>query len=361
MDVSLSETQQLVRDSIRDYLEREVPFDRVREVEATGDYDRRLWEALVEQGWLALPFAEELGGQGGELADVGVLLEELQRRSVLIPILETVASGVTIARHADAATAKDIVSDIVSGALTISPAILEANDSYDDIRMQVASGTVSGEKYFVDYGQYVTHHLVVANDGGELGVYLVDANGPQVQVRPLSNTGRVPQANITYTGAPAQRIASADAAKFLVQLGRALATIQCLACAQQALDMTITYVGMRVQFGRPLGSFQAVQHLCADMASDTLATRFLAYEALWMLDRGMATDTQLYIAKAQASRTASERTMDAHQLHGGLGFTREYDLHFSTIRGKQAALSWGTESECLAKVAATVEEPEKWL
>lgn len=361
MDVSLSETQQLVKGAIKDYLEKEVPFNRIREVESSGDYDRPLWAALVEQGWLGLPFAEELGGQGGELTDVGVLLEELQRRAVLIPILETIASGVTIARYGDPATAKDVVSRILAGTMTLSPAVLEASDSYDDIEMKVEGGTITGGKYFVDYGQYVTHHLVVAKERGELGVYLVDASGPDVQARPLSNTGRVPQADITYAGAPAKKVAGADASQFLVRLGRALASIQCLACAQQALDMSIDYVGMRVQFGRPIGTFQAVQHICADMAMDTLATRFLAYEALWMLDQGTATDKQLYIAKAQASRTASERTMDAHQLHGGLGFTREYDLHFSTIRGEQAALSWSNEEECLAKVAETIEEPVQWL
>ena len=362
MDViALSETQQLVQNAIKDYLERRVPFDRVREVEASGDYDRNLWKDLIDDGWLGLPFAEEIGGQDGELTDFGVLLEELQRRAVLIPILETIVCGVTIARYGDSATASDIVGKILSGKVTLSPAILEESDSFDDISLAVSGGKVSGGKCFVDYGQHVTHHLVAATEGGEAGLYLVDASRPEVQATPLANIGKVPQANIIYAGAPAARVTGTDGFQFLLRLGRVLSALQCLACSQQALDMTVEYVGIRVQFDQPIGSFQAVQHHCADMATHTLATRFLTYEALWMLDRGTATDTQINIAKTEAARTASYVPMQAQQLHGGMGIVREYDLHFFSLRGKQASLSWGSTEECLAKVTDTIEEPEQWL
>lgn len=362
MDViSLSETQQLVKDAIKGYLERKVPFNRIREVEVSGDYDRNLWNDLIDNGWLGLPFPEEVGGQGGELTDFGVLLEELQRRAVLVPILETIVSGVTIARYGDSAAASDIVRKILSGKATLSPAILEESDCFDDISLEASGGKVNGEKFFVDYGQHVTHHLVAAKEGGDIGLYLVDANSSEVQASALVNIGKVPQANIIYTGAPATRVTGADGFRFLVCLGRVLSAVQCLACSQQALDMTVDYVGVRVQFGRPIGTFQAVQQHCADMATHTLATRFLVYEALWMLDRGTATDTRINIAKTQAARTASYVPMQAHHLHGGIGIVLEYDLHFFSLRGKQASLSWGSTEECLAKVADTIEEPEQWL
>ena len=362
MDViALSETQQLVQDSIRDYLERQVPFNRIREVEASGDYDRSLWKDLVDDGWFGLPFAEEFGGQGGELTDFGVLLEELQRRAVLIPILETIVCGVTIARYGDSAAASDIVGQILSGKVTLSPAILEESDSFDDISLEASGGKVSGGKCFVDYGQHVTHHLVAAKEGGDTGLYLVDAGSSEVQARPLANIGKVPQANVIYSGATATRVAGADGFRFLLRLGRVLSAVQCLACSQQALDMTVEYVGIRVQFDQPIGAFQAVQQHCADMATHTLATRFLVYEALWMLDRGTATDAQINVAKAEAARTASYVPMQAHHLHGGIGIVREYDLHFFSLRGKQASLSWGSTEDCLARVADTIEEPEQWL
>jgi alkylation response protein AidB-like acyl-CoA dehydrogenase len=193
-----------------------------------------------------------------------------------------------------------------------------------------------------------------------VGLFLVE-NGAAVKHTPLVNIGKVPQSIATYSNAAATKVGGADAVTFLRRLARLFAAVQCLGCSQQALEMTAEYVSMRVQFGRPIGTFQAVQHHVANMATDTLGTRYLAYEALWDLDRGDATDTQIAIAKTQASKTATETPMLAHQLHGGMGFVVEYDLHFFSLRGKQASLSWGTAEECLAEVAKTIEEPEEWL
>jgi alkylation response protein AidB-like acyl-CoA dehydrogenase len=360
MDVTLNETQQLIRDSIREYLEKEVPFARIRQVEREGTMDRDLWASLAALGWLGLPFPESAGGQGGELADVGVLIEELQRRAVLIPIAETLAAAITIARHGDAAVVREVIESVAAGTMTIAPAVLEASDSFDDITLSASGNTLPGEKFFVDYGADATHHLVAAREQGGPALYLVE-NGVGVTTTPLANIGKVPQANVKYDDAPGRRVCGDEGARFLFQLARLFAAVQCLGCSQQALDMTTEYVGMRVQFGRPIGTFQAVQHHCANMATHVLATRFLVYEALWKLDRGQATDTQIAIAKTEASRTATEVPMLAHQLHGGMGFVTEYDLHFFSLRGKQAALTWGTAEECLAAVAATIEEPEEWL
>lgn len=362
MDVSLSQTQHLICDSIREFVAREVPFSRIREVEASGDMDRRLWSALAELGWLGLPLAEEHGGQSGELADAGVVVEELTRRAALVPILETFAAAVTIQRHGGEDIASDMLPGIPRGETIIVPAILEQNDRFDDLSLEVvADGSLTGKKYFVDYGAQATHHLVAAKNGGETGLYLVTNDATMVKTESLKNIGKVPQAIVTYLDAQATRVCGEEGYEFLVRLGRLLASVQCVACSQQALDMTVEYVGMREQFGRPIGTFQAVQHHCANMATHTLASRFLAYEALWMHDRGEASDTQIAVAKTEASRTATEVPMMAHQLHGGIGLVTEYDLHFFSLRGKQAALSWGSSEECLSLVADTIEAPEQWL
>jgi alkylation response protein AidB-like acyl-CoA dehydrogenase len=360
MNITLSETQALIRDSIREYLEKEVPFSRIRQIEREGGMDTDLWQALASNGWLGLPFPENLGGQGGELTDVGVLIEALTRRAVLIPIVETMASAITIQRCGPANLAAEVVATVQAGTMTISPAILEESDSYDSCELTVSGGTLSGTKCYVDYGAQVSHHLVAANDGDGPGLFLI-ANDSAVAHRALSNIGKIPQSIATYSNAPATRVCGAEGLQFLKRLARVFATVQCLACSRQALEMTVEYVGMRVQFGRPIGTFQAVQHHCANMATHTLATQFLTYEALWDLDRGTATDTQIAVAKAEASKTATEVPMLAHQLHGGMGFVTEYDLHFFSLRGKQASLTWGTAEESIAAVAATIEEAEQWL
>ncbi len=121
MDVSLSETQRLIRDSVKTFVEREIPFNRIREVESSADMDRALWADLAELGWLGLPLAEEHGGQAGELADAGVLIEELTRRAVLVPIMETVVAAATIQRHAPANTAASTTVTTKEAATTAQP------------------------------------------------------------------------------------------------------------------------------------------------------------------------------------------------------------------------------------------------
>src|SRR5205823_9971223 len=118
--------------------------------------------------------------------------------------------------------------------------------------------------------------------------------------------------------------------------------VACLGYAQKAFDMALDYVKNRVQFGRPLGSFQAVQHHCANMAIQLQAARFMAYEAAWAVGEGSSTSEQVALGKAFAARSAIEVTALAHQLHGGIGITAEYDLHFFGRRAKERAMAWGT-------------------
>ncbi len=356
MDATLSETQRLLRDSLRDYLRREVPFDRIRELERAGGMDEALWGHLRDAGFLGLPFAERHGGEAGELADAAILLEELTRRACIVPFLETVAAALALERHGDEAIADEIVRGVIGGTVTLAPAPSAADADVP----AVAGGALDGEGRFVDYGAEVTHHLVEAVADGEPGLWLVDARGAGVRAEPLQTIARTPQAHVRYAAAPARRAGGAEALQFLRRAGRALCAVQCAAAAQQALDMTVEYTGMRVQFGRPIGSFQAVQHHCADMATQTLAARFLAFRAIWNLDQGRASDREIAKAKALASRAATEVTMQAHILHGGIGYTEEYDLHFFSRRGKERALAWGAAGECLALVAATLDEVRPW-
>lgn len=361
MEIALTETQSLLRDAIRDYLKKEVPFNRIRELENSGGWDEALWGYLQSAGFLGLAFPEALGGDGGELTDLAVMLEELTRRAVVIPFLETMAGALAIVRHGDAAIAREVVSGVIAGTMTIAPAVLEKSDDYADVAATVRGGRLSGEKRSVDFAQHVTHHLVAARDEAGLGLFLVDASDPGVSVRPLRTMGRTPQCHVSYGNVPARRAGGGESHAFLLQLARGLAAIECLGNAQQALDATVEYVGIRVQFGRPIGTFQAVQHHAANMATMVLSARFLAYEAVWKLGQGIATPREVAAAKAWASRTATEVPMMAHQLHGGIGFTEEYDLHFFSRRGKQRAVAWGTADECLAVIADSIEEAERWL
>jgi alkylation response protein AidB-like acyl-CoA dehydrogenase len=360
MDLELTETQAILRDTLREFLEAEVPFARVRELEQRQCSDEALWASLLSQGWLGVALPEE-ADEGG-LVEAGLLVEEVQRRAALVPVVEAISCAVTIARHGSHERAPEFVRGILAGEMTLVPAILESSDCFGEVAAEVGEdGRLNGEKLFVDYANAASHHLVAARCGGALGLYLVDSSQPEVEMTPTPTLGRTPAARVRYENARADALCGADGHAFLIQLARALCAVQALSCMQVALEMSVAYTSIREQFGRPIGTFQAVQHHAADMAIDTESTRFLVYEALDALDRGEASEEQVAIAKAAASRAVPEVTMLAQQLHGGQGFIEENDLYFFTLRGKERSLAWGTGEECLALIGRSVETPERWL
>jgi alkylation response protein AidB-like acyl-CoA dehydrogenase len=361
MNLDLDDTQELLRDTVREFLRAEVPLDRIRELERTDQWDETLWKAVRDQGWLALPFAEARGGGEGSLVDVGLLVEEFARRAAIVPIAEALACGVALARSAPGTRSDALVEAILDGSVVPTPAHLEADDALGRFSMALSGGRIRGEKRFVDYGQFATHHLVAVNDGDAPALCIVDAAAPEVVATPLRTIARTPQAVVRYEGAAAERVGGPEAVRALLLLGRALAAVQCIGSAGQALDQTVAYASVREAFGRPIGSFQAVKHHAANMFSKVVASRQLVFEALYALERGSATVAQVALAKASASRTVPEVTMLAHQIHGGNGIIEENDLYFVTLRGKERSLAWGSVDECLADVAAGIDAPIAWL
>ncbi|MBW1683973.1 MAG: acyl-CoA/acyl-ACP dehydrogenase [Deltaproteobacteria bacterium] len=360
MDLELTETQAIFRDTLRDFLEAEVPFSRVRDLEKQQATDLALWASLHAQGWLGVALPEE-AGEGG-LLEAGLLVEEVQRRAALVPVMEAVSCAVTLQRHGHRERAPEVVRGIVAGDMTVVPAMLERGDRFGEVATEVGEdGRLRGEKFFVDYATVASHHLVAARRNGAIGLELVDSGQPQVEMTPTPTLGRTPTARVRYENARAEHLCGADGHAFLIQLARALCAVQALSCMQVALEMSVAYTSIREQFGRPIGTFQAVQHHAANMSIETESTRFLVYEALDALDRGAATEEQIAIAKAAASRSVPEVTMLAQQLHGGQGFIEENDLYFFTLRGKERSLAWGTSEECLALIGRGVERPERWL
>ncbi len=362
MNLDLTETQELLRDTLRGFLEAEVPFSQVRECEVEKKTDTKLWGQLVEQGYLGLPFPSEIGGGDGGLVEAGILVEEVCRRAAVVPIVEVMAAALTLHRECDCAGEPRWVERILSGDAIVVPAVLEANDSFQEFALEAdAGGLLRGEKLFVDYAEAASHHLVVARDAEGAALYTVDAGDPALKCEPIATMGRTPQSRVRYDGAQGQKAGGAEAVAYLIQVARALTCAQILACMDSSLEQTVAYTNVREQFGQPLATFQAVQHHAANMDLHCESSRFLAYEALDCLERGAATEEQIAIAKASLSRAVSEVVMTGHQLHGGQGYIEENDLYFFTIRCKDRALAWGSSEECLEIVARNVEEKARWL
>jgi len=360
MDLDLGETQGLLQETVRQFLEAEAPFDAIRKLEADQGWDAGLWEKIVAQGFLGVAFGEAHGGSGGSLLDLGLVVEEFARRAVMVPILEVAVAGRALQACPEGGAAS--VHQILSGAMVPVPALLEAGDRFGEIELERAEdGTLTGTKHFVDYGQHASHHLVAAREAGQEAFFLVDARAPGVSCEPLRSVGRTPVAVVDYTHAPAQRVGGEGSVAAAVRLGRVLAALQCVGSMQASLDQTVAYANTREQFGQTIGRFQAVRHHCANMASRVASARLLALEALSALDRGEEADVRVAAAKAAASRSAPEVLMLGHQVHGGNGVIEENDLYFFTLRGKERSLAWGSVEECLAVMAEDVDTEVDWL
>ena len=348
MDLRPSELQDILRTAAEDFFEREVSFERIREIEAAGRPDEQLQAQMTELGWNSLAISEAYGGQGGTVLDAAVLITQICRAALPSPLASTLVGAVTIERHGDEELKTSLLPQLDSG-LTISPALLEASDSlYGDVTAEYAGGAVTGEKRFVEFGETSDVHLVAAMHGDAPGLAVVRRDQAGVTARDTRTIGALPQATVNYDGASAEAwIEGADAVETLRRLGAAVAAFESYAYAQKALDLTVDYVQMRVQFGQPIGAFQAVQMRCADMATIVEGSRFLTHELLWQIDEGLETRRQVAVVKAITAKMAPQVLQDCHLLHGGIGYMQEYDLHFFTRRGRDAALRWGSARETM--------------
>lgn len=357
MDLQPTELQVLLRTAAEDFLSREAPSSRIRDIEASGEPDPDLWRGMVDLGWTSLPIEEIHGGQGASLLDLAVVIEQLCRAAVLSPYQQTMLAALVIQREGDQGLREALLPRIASEGTAVSIALLEGKG---DLRGPIAASydgaTVSGEKRFVEYAAFTDYHLVAATRDGVPGLAVVPARQDGVDIgQSLPSIGKTPQSMVHYTRASVDGwIEGEAAADALRNLGAAIAALETYAYAQHALDRTVDYVQLRVQFGRPIGSFQAVQIRCADMAMQVQASRFLTMELLWGLQHGSGNADQVAVAKAATARTQSYVAQEAHMLHGGIGYITEYDLYFTTIRGKEAALRFGGAREAADHVAAVL-------
>ena len=327
MDLSLTETQEMLRRSIQQLLAKELTWDRVRDTQGPGAGDEALWKSLGAVGWTSLAFPESMGGGGADLLDVAVAVEEVARSAAVVPLLETLAGSYAVSRFGDPAVGERLAADVREAAAAVAPAI--GSPDVAEAEPTVTDGRLSGTRRYVDYAGACDRHLVAATADGEPALYLIEADGPEVTQEPLLTVGRLPQAHVTYRSVGAVRAGDVRCVTGLAAVATLLTCAQLLGYAQVALDMTVNYVRDRSQFGRALGTFQAVQHHCADMATAVEATRYITYETIWKFEAGRADANDVAVAKAVASHTGVFATMQAHQLHGGMGMTEEFPCRCS--------------------------------
>ena len=362
MDLSLTEEQQLLQSSARDFLQQECPPMHVRAMEEDAiGYSPALWKNIAELGWTGLMFPEQYGGSGYTFIELCVLMEEFGRSLLPSPFHSAVLTfGLPIMFSGSEAQKNRYLTGLSSGTTLGTLALTEPSASYEpgaiSVRATERSGgfVINGTKLFVA-NAHTADTLLVA-------VRTSDAGGPEAGISLLLVPGKAAGVEIT----PLQTIASdrqfevefrnvevgSDALVGGLHQGWPLirktidyATVaQCaemVGIAQVAFDMSVDYAKNRVQFGRPIGSFQAIKHKCSNMVIDVDGSRFITYRAAWCLNQGLDAAKEIAMAKAWTSDACRRVCASAHQIHGGIGFTKEYDLQLFFRRAKHGEVLYG--------------------
>ncbi len=359
MDLGLTEDQEMLRSMARDFIEQETPRAFVRDMEEDDrGFTAEMWQKIAQVGWLGLIVPEEHGGTGQNLVDLGILMEEVGHGVMPGPLFNTALVTVAILDSGSDAQKAEYLPRIAAGDLIATAAILEPYSRLDangiNLTAEMSGGnyTLNGTKMFVENAHAADYLLVAARSGGsgEDGVtlLLVDARSQGVAVEKLKTIATDNQCEVTFSNVsvPAANVLGTagngwEPLRLLLQKGAALRCCQMVGALQEVLDMTVEYVKNRVQFGRPIGSFQAIQHYCANMATDVDGSRFITYQAIWRLGEGLPSDLEVSSAKAWVSDSAQRVAATAHQCHGAIGFTQEHDLQLFTRRLKAWEVSFG--------------------
>lgn len=362
MDLGLSEIQQMLKNSAREFLSQECPLTLVREMEEDDrGFTDELWRQISGLGWPGIAFPEQYGGTGGSFLDLTVLLEEIGRSLTPCPFFSTVVlGGFTVLDAGTDEQKRDILPGICSGQTLMTLALTEASATYEPWGVETTatkegdSFRISGQKLFVPDAHAADVLLVAArttqseDPSQGITLFFVNAGAPGLTVNQLSTISSDRQCEITLEGvtvAAQAVLGEVDQGWPIIQraLQRAIAgkCVEMLGGADAVVEMTVEYAKQRAQFGRPVGTFQAVQHHCANMATDVEGCRQIAYHAAWKISEGDSADREVAMAKAWVSGAYQRVCNLAHQCHGAIGFTREHDLQLYTRRAKVQELTYG--------------------
>ena len=362
MDLGLSEVQQMLKSSAQEFLSQECPLTLVRAMEddTSGENDQ-LWRQIAGLGWTGEAFPESYGGTGGDFMDLAVLLEEMGRALCPSPFFSTVVlGGMTVLDAGSDAQKQDIVTRICEGQMLMTLALTEQTASYEAWGVEAVATrqgdnyVLEGTKLFVPDAHVADLILVAARTSGNvdpekgISLFLVPSGTSGLSVTQLSTIASDRQCEVVLNqvSVPASSLlGEVDQGWPILQRALERATagkcIEMLGGAAAVVDMTVEYVKGRTQFGRPIGSFQAVQHHCANMATDVEGSRVVAYQAAWKVSEGVPAQREVSVAKAWVSAAYQRVCSTAHQTHGAIGFTKEHDLQLYTRRAKIQELNYG--------------------
>jgi alkylation response protein AidB-like acyl-CoA dehydrogenase len=361
MNFAFSEEQEQLREAVRKFMEAKSPSSEVRRLmETTEGYDEAVWKQMAQElGLQSLHLPEAHGGQGFTFVELGIVLEEMGRVLLCAPYYSTVVLAAdAIMNAATDAQQGEVLPGIASGETIAALAFTEPNGRWDasGITMEASgkgdSYQLSGTKMFVIDGHTANTIITVARlagTSGEDGIsfFAVDGDASGLTRTPLATMDQTrKQARLDFSDVAARPLGEPGAgwsalSKTLDQAAVGLSN-EMVGGAQKVLEMAVDYAKVRVQFGRPIGSFQAIKHKCADMLLEVESAKSAAYYAAW----AAAEDNEelpvvASLAKAYCSDAYFHAAAENIQIHGGIGFTWEHDAHLYFKRAKSSEILLG--------------------
>lgn len=363
MDFQLTEEQTLLKESARDFLSNECTKEMVREMEETEKgYSPELWKKMAELGWMGLLFPEEYNGSGFTFEDLTILLDEIGYNICPAPYIPTVViGGLTVLSYGSEAQKKEYLPKIAGGDAIFTFAMTEKDGLYDAdaIHAKAEAGgdeyVINGTKMFVPYGAAADYFICVArtasgsNPEDGISVFIVDAGAPGITINEQKNIANDRQCEVIFKDVKTSKdniIGQADkgwpVVKDMLEKAAAALCAEMLGGSRAVLDATVQYSTERFQFGVAIGSFQAVQHHCANMWLDLKAARVLTEKAAWLITRGLPASKEVAMAKSRTGESYRRITSLGHQVHGAVSFTKEYDVYLYHRRSVTGDLMFGS-------------------
>lgn len=379
MDVLLTEEEEMLKNSAREFLEAECSPELAREMEKDDlGYPPHLWKQMATLGWVGMALPERYGGQGLSLTYLGLVMEEVGRHIVPVPLHSTMTAALTINADGTDEQKQETLPRVCSGDMVLTWAFSEADPRYrpESVKMEARRDgdgyILNGAKMFVDNFNAAEKCLVVCRSAGSQGsegisLFLVETSSPGISHSLLTTLAKDKQSQVTFDNVrvPASTLIGEEGSAWpiveaMLDRGAALLCTQMTGAARKDAEMAIDYSKNRLAFGRPVASFQSIQHICADMIMWIDGGQLLTYEALWRMDQGLPASVEVSQAKAFCNEKCEAVVRSSQIIHGGIGFMMEFNLHLWFRRVTAWTLRLGTTFEHRARVSrALLDQPGK--
>ena len=362
MDFNFSEEQEMLRTLARDFLSRECPKTKVRELEKDEKgYDPQMWHNMAKLGWMGLVFPEEYEGINASFMDLVILMEEMGRNILPGPFFSTIAfCALPILEYGTIEQKSKFLPQIARGEAIWALALTGPSGSYraSEIKLRAKlegeDYILEGDKFFVSDAHIADYLLVVARTGegkspeDGITLFMVDAKDTGLGMEVIPTIAGDRQCKVSFNKVRVSKNSIlGDAGQgwhivdFMLQRAAILKCAEISGACQAVLDMTSTYAKQRIQFDRPIGSFQAIQHKLADMLIAVDGVQYLLYQAAWGINAGSPSRLQISIAKAKASEAYQRICIDGITTHGAIGFSLDHDIGLYYRRVKAAEFAAG--------------------